>query len=123
MTLAKRWLITLFLIFIYQHIRICTSNRGFRSGVIPNGKTNKGESTKGVHGRGEPSKTGPEKKDPSKPGTSKEDPSKGDSSDEERPGKKQKTCDERICKDCTKNMENCVCEAIEGKRSYCAQIL
>ena len=121
MTLTKRWLITLFLIFIYQNIRTCTSNQGFRKGVIPNGKTIKGESRKVVHGRGEPSKTDPDKKDP-KPGTSKEDPSKGDSSDDEvRPRKKGKICDERICKDCTRDMENCVCEKIEGKISYCAQ--
>jgi hypothetical protein len=78
----------------------------------------KSGNNKGVHGRGEPPKTGPGKREPSKAG-----PSKGEDSDEERPvpSKRRKTCDKRVCGDCQYEIENCVCEAIEGKISYRAQ--
>ena len=108
----------LFLLFIFQIIIPCTSKRASSRGVSPKGKAIKAESSKGVYGRGEPSKTGPDKGEPSKAG-----PSKEESSDEEGPGpsKKRKTCDKRICNDCEKDIENCICEETEGKISYCAQ--
>ena len=90
---------------ICQNFRSGNSNR-----VSRKGRSNERETLK----RGPVRREG-EKGEPSKPG-----PSTGDNSDEERPKKKQKTCNKSICGDCPKEMQHCVCwDKIDGgKISY-----
>jgi hypothetical protein len=72
-------ILLLFLHFICQNTRLCTSNRG-----PGKDESNKGENINWRSGKGEPSKAGP----------SKQDPGKGESSDEgSEPSKKPNICD------------------------------